>query len=95
MTGVQTCALPIYQRKRVGIDKVIHSPLNLIDEKYKYRSIDENITKMIRGQSSKFEIQSNYDTSKLYNENVQITESKAIFPIFPLLSKTIPSPNFL
>lgn len=64
--------LDVNQRKRVGIDKVIHSPLNLIDEKYKYRSIDENITKMIRGQSSKFEIQSNYDTSELYNENVQI-----------------------
>ncbi|MCI5997329.1 MAG: hypothetical protein SOR31_01125 [Parvimonas sp.] len=58
--------------KRVGIDKVIHYPLNLIDEKYNYRSIDENTTKMIKGQSSKFEIQSNYDTSELYNEDVQI-----------------------
>ena len=59
-------------RKRVGIDKLIHYPLNLINEKYNYRSIDENTTKMIRGQSSKFEIQSNYDTSELYNEDVQI-----------------------
>lgn len=64
--------LDVNHRKRVGFDKVIHSPLNLIDEKYNYRSIDENTTKMIKGQSSKFEIQSNYDTSEIYNEDVQI-----------------------
>lgn len=64
--------LDLNHRKRVGFDKVIHSPLNLIDEKYNYRSIDENTTKMIKGQSSKFEIQSNYNTSELYNEDVQI-----------------------
>lgn len=70
--------------KRVGIDKVIHYPLNLIDEKYNYRSIDENTTKMIKGQSSKFEIQSNYDTSELYNEDVQIISKGGKLYYLPL-----------
>ena len=70
--------------KRVGIDKVIHYPLNLIDEKYNYRSIDENTTKMIKGQSSKFEIKSNYDTSELYNEDVQIISKGGKLYYLPL-----------
>lgn len=58
-------------RKRVEFNKVIrHIPI--INKKYKYCSIDENITKMIKTQSSKFEFENNYDTSELYNENVQI-----------------------
>lgn len=58
-------------RKRVKFNKVIrHIPI--INKKYKYCSIDENITKMIKTQSSKFEFENNYDTSELYNEDVQI-----------------------
>ena len=58
-------------RKRVEFNKVIrHIPI--INKKYKYCSIDENITKMIKTQSSKFEFENNYDTSELYNEDVQI-----------------------
>ena len=71
-------------RKRVGIDKVIHYLLHFNDEKYNYRPIDENTTKMIKGQSSKFEIQSNYDTSELYNEDVQIISKEGKLYYLPL-----------
>lgn len=71
-------------RKRAGIDKVIHYPLHFIDEKYNYRPIDENTTKMIKGQSSKFEIQSDYDTSELYNEDVQIISKGGKLYYLPL-----------
>ncbi|EDP24586.1 Uncharacterised protein [Parvimonas micra] len=70
--------------KRVGIDKVIHYPFILVNEKYNYRSIDENTTKMIIGQSPKFEIQSNYDTSELYNEDVQIISKGGKLYYLPL-----------
>ena len=71
-------------RKRVGIDKVIHYLLHFNDEKYNYRPIDENTTKMIKGQSSKFEIQSNYDTCELYNEDVQIISKEGKLYYLPL-----------
>ncbi|WP_029949175.1 hypothetical protein [Parvimonas micra] len=70
--------------KRVGIDKVIHYPFILVNEKYNYHSIDENTTKMIIGQSPKFEIQSNYDTSELYNEDVQIISKGGKLYYLPL-----------
>ena len=39
---------------------------------------------MIIGQSPKFEIQSNYDTSELYNEDVQIISKGGKLYYLPL-----------
>lgn len=60
------------RRKRVGFDRVIHSIPGVFNDSFNFKTIEKSTVDMIELQSSNSENVLEYDTSELYEDDVQL-----------------------